>query len=87
MTGHSADPDLVGVLADVAQLLAQRIDVDQVFRSGEAQFHHRQQRVSAGQQSRLRPEPAQQLKRPLDARRSLVLKRGWNLQWGSLKDF
>jgi hypothetical protein len=36
--------------------------------------------VPAGQQLRVRTVPAKQLERMVDARGSLVLKRGWNLQ-------
>ena len=44
---HRADADLVAVLADVAEL-GQVVDVDQVLGRRQAQLHHRQQAVPAG---------------------------------------
>ena len=65
---HRADPDLVAVRLDVAELVGERIDVDHVRRRGEAELHHRQQRVAAGEQPCLRAELCEQ--RQARARRS-----------------
>ena len=40
---HRADPDLVAVRLDVAELVGERVDVDHVRGRGEAELHHRQQ--------------------------------------------
>ena len=80
MARHRADPDLAVVLGDVAELVRERVDVDQVGGRGQAELHHREQRVPAGEQARVGSQLRQQLERLLDARRSLILKWGWNLQ-------
>ena len=72
------DPDLVALLADVGEL-AQVVDVDQVLGVRQAQLHHRQQAVPAGDDPRLGAEPLQRGDRALDAGRALVLKRGGGL--------
>ena len=54
------------------------VDVDQVLRGREAELHHRQQRMAAGQDPGIDPARAQlrqQRQRMLDARRALVLER------------
>ena len=56
VTGHRADPQLCAVEGDVAQLVRERIDVDQVLRLSEPQLHHRQQAVPAREQPGLRSE-------------------------------
>src|SRR4051794_27874843 len=80
MAGGCADADLAGALVDVAQLVRERVDIDHVGRSGEAQLHHRQQAVSAREQPRLRAQLLEQRKGMLHARGALVTERGWNLQ-------
>ena len=47
VAGQRADPDLAVLLADVGQL-GEVVDVDQVLGVGQAQLHHRQQAVAAG---------------------------------------
>ncbi len=81
---HRADPDLGGVLADVAEHVRQRVDVDHVLGLGDAQLHHRQQAVAAGEQPGFWSERFEQRKRLLDARRTLIPKRCWDLQDSSL---
>jgi hypothetical protein len=76
---HRPDPDLVRVLADVAEVAGEVVDVDQVLRRSEAKLHHRQERMTAGQQARLGTQPGQQLERVLDARCPFVLERCGNL--------
>src|ERR1051325_679469 len=49
MSCHGADGDDVAILADVTQI-ADAADVNQVFRLGKAEFHHRDQAMSAGEQ-------------------------------------
>ena len=70
-----ADPDLAALLADVAELGLERVDVDQVLGRREPQLHHRQQRVAAGDEPGLRAEPLQQRDRLVDARRARVVER------------
>ena len=80
---HRADPDLAVVLADVAELVGQRVDVDHVLGRGEAQLHHRQQ-ASGRRRAAARPGPSSSssVERVLDARGALVVERCWNLQDG-----
>ena len=80
MPGHRADPDLAVLLADVAELAGESVDVDQVLGRRQPELHHRQQRMAARQQPGVRPERSQQLERVVDTRGSLVFKRRWNLQ-------
>ena len=47
VAGHRADGDVVAVVADVRQV-GEATDVDQHARLGEAELHHRQQAVAAG---------------------------------------
>ena len=68
------------VRLDVAELVGERVDVDHVRRRGEAELHHRQQRVAPGEQPRLRAELGEQHQRVLDARRALVAERCRDLQ-------
>jgi hypothetical protein len=74
---HGADRDVVAIHADIRQI--EVVDVDEMFRSGESKFHHRQQAVTACHQPCFRPEPIQERDGVVDAGRSLVLERRWNL--------
>ena len=59
-----ADAHLAVLLADVAELGLERVDVDQVLRRREPQLHHRQQRVAAGDEPRLRARAAPAARSP-----------------------
>jgi hypothetical protein len=76
---HRADPRLAVGLADVPELTGEPVDVHQVLRRRQPQLHHRQQRVAAGEDARLRAEAAEQLQGVLDARCPLILERCWDL--------
>ena len=77
MSCHGADANLVAFDADVGQV--EVVDVDEMFGSGESKLHHRQQAVPSGNQPGLGPEPFQQRNGVVDAGRSLVFERRWNL--------
>ena len=53
---HRPDPDLVLLSVDVAELVGEAVDVNQVLRRRQPQLHHRQQAVAAGEQARFRSE-------------------------------
>ena len=82
VAGHRADPDVVGLDADVAELAVQVVDVDQVLRRGQPELHHRQQAVAPCHQPGLRTQPLQQVERVVDARGALVLERCRHLHVG-----
>ena len=77
---HRADPHLAAALLDVAELVRQRIDVDHVAGRREAELHHRQQAVTAGEQARVGTELPEQQQRMLDGRRAFVAERCRDLQ-------
>ena len=79
VAGHRADDQIVTVDGDRAQLPDQIVDVDQVLRSGEAELHHREQAVPAGDHTRIRAELLEERDRMVDARRTFVRERCWNL--------
>ena len=56
VTGHRADPQLRAVGDDVAELVRERIDVDEVVRLRQPQFHHRQKGRPSGERPGLGPE-------------------------------
>ena len=60
MAGHRTDAQLVAFDPDVGQLAGEVVDVHEVLGSGQAQLHHRQQGVPAGDDSRLGSELLQQ---------------------------
>ena len=74
----------VGVDHDVTQLRRQVVDVDQVLGVGDAQLHHRQQTVAAGDEHRLVPQLIQQTDRVVDAGGALVLEWAGNLHVSQL---
>ena len=71
--GERADPQLALLDPQVAEL-GEVVDVDQRLGLGQAELHHRDQAVPAGQHPGLRPELGQQRERVADAGRALVLK-------------
>ena len=73
VAGERTDSDLAVLLTDVREL-AELVDVDQVLGVGQAQFHHRQQAVPAGDDPCLRSEPSERLDYAVDARPALVLE-------------
>ena len=73
MPGHRADGDLVSLDADVAQV-GQVVDVDQTVHVRDAQLHHREQAVPAGDDAGLGPVPFQEVEGVLDAGRAFVLE-------------
>ena len=77
--GHRADPDLVRLDGDVAELVVQVVDVDQVLEVGQPQLHHRQQAVPAGDQPGRVAQPFQQPDGVIDTGGALVLERCRNL--------
>ena len=79
MAGHRADDEIVTVDGDRTQLADQIVDVDQVLRSGEAELHHREQAVPAGDHARVRAELLEERDRMVDAGRAFVRERCWNL--------
>jgi hypothetical protein len=74
---HRPDADGVAVLADATQFV-DAVEVDQVRRLGEAQLHHRQQAVAAGQQLGITAERAQQVQRLAHGAWCVVLEGGWD---------
>jgi hypothetical protein len=78
MPHHRADHQLVTLDREPRQL-RQAVDVDQRFRLGQAQLHHRDETVAAGDDPRLRAVPLQELEGVRDAVGSLVLEHGGNL--------
>ena len=79
MAGHGADPDLGRLDGDVAQLVVQVVDVDQVLEVGQPQLHHRQQAVTARHEPGRVTEAVQQPDGLIHAGRALVLERCRNL--------
>ena len=79
VAGHRADDEVVAVDGDRAELAGQIVDVDQVLRPGEAELHHRQQAVPAGDHARLRAELLEERDRMVDAGGTFVGERCWNL--------
>jgi hypothetical protein len=77
--GHRADTDLCGLHPDVAQLAVEIVDVDQVFRVGQPELHHRKQAVAAGEEPGGAPQPLQQPESMIDTGGTLVFQRGRNL--------
>ena len=77
--GHRPDPDLVGPDPDVAELVVEVVDVDDVLEVGQPQLHHRQQAVSARDQPGLVTQPLQESDRLVDARGPRVLEGRRNL--------
>ncbi len=76
VAGEGADRDVVAGVADVRQV-AQASDVDQHARLGEAQLHHRQQAVAAGDELGLVTvfaDEADRLARPIRPGRSRTLR-------------
>src|SRR5918995_1100256 len=73
MARERADAELVVRLADVGELM-EIVDVDQMLRVREPELHHRQQAVTAGDDSRLGTEPLKRLDGAVDAGRTLVLE-------------
>jgi hypothetical protein len=71
---------MVLALADIAEVVRQRIDVDHVQRRRQAELHHRQQAVAARQQTGLGAKLLEQRERVFDARRALVSERCGDLQ-------
>ena len=69
---EGADPQLIVLDRNPGQPV-DPVDVDQGFRLGQPQLHHRDQAVAAREHPGFGPEPGQQLERMLHARRSLVL--------------
>ena len=59
VAGHRADAQLVAVDADVGQL-GEVVDVDEHLGPGQAELHHRQQAVAAGDQPGLGAVPFEQ---------------------------
>jgi len=74
-----ADAHLAALLADVAQLGLERVDVDEVLRRGEPQLHHRQQRLSSGDEPRLGSQAFEQRDRFLHAGGAGVVERRGHL--------
>ncbi|CFR85116.1 Uncharacterised protein [Mycobacterium tuberculosis] len=64
MAGHRTQPNQVGIVDsadhDVAEFGGQVVDVHEVLGVGDAQLHHRQQAVPAGDHPRSLPQPIQQ---------------------------
>ena len=83
MPGERADPDLTVLLADVREV-REVVDVDKMGRIRQAQLHHRQQAVAAGDDPRLGAEPLKRRDRALDAGRPLVLEWRRSLQLAPL---
>ena len=75
VAGHRPDPQLVALEADVGELAGEVVDVDEVLGPGEAQLHHREQRVAAGDEPRLGSELLEQGDGVADAGRALVPER------------
>jgi len=71
---HGADPHQGRIGDHVPQLEGQVVDVDEVFGVGDAQLHHRQQAVAAGNDARPLPQPIQQSDGVVDTGRAFVLK-------------
>jgi len=65
MPGHRADDQLVAVDADVVQF-GEIVDVDDTFRLGDPQPHHRNQAVPSGDEPGFGPVPFQQGERLVD---------------------
>jgi hypothetical protein len=78
VAGHRADADLVALVGDVVEL-AEIVDVHEVLGRRQAQLHHRQQAVAAGDDSGVGTEALQQRQRVVDAGGPLVLERGRDL--------
>ncbi|GLE51000.1 hypothetical protein ATCCBAA256_05870 [Mycobacterium montefiorense] len=74
MTGHGADPDQGRVGDHVPEFEGQVVDVDEVFGVRDAQLHHRQQAVAAGDYSRPLPQPIQQSDRMVDTGCTFIFK-------------
>ena len=79
MPCHGSHADLARLGADIAELVVEVVDVDQVLEVGETQPHHRQEAVSPRYQARRASEPFEKADRLVDARRSFVVERCWNL--------
>ena len=77
--GHRADPDLVRADPDVAELVVEVVDVDDVLEVGQPELHHRQQAVATGDEPGLAAEPLEQPDGVLDAGGAFVLERGGDL--------
>src|SRR5829696_1713089 len=73
VTRQRPDPHLAALLPDVGEL-GEVVDVDQVLRVRQPELHHRQQAVTAGDDSRLRTEPLERLDGAVNAGRTLVLE-------------
>src|SRR6476660_1738128 len=82
MTRERPDHELVTVLADEGELV-EVVDVDEELGRGEPELHHRQQAVAAGDDARAAAYAAKRRNRPVQARRSLVLKPAGRLHWRS----
>ena len=77
--GHRPDPDLVDPDPDVAELVVQVVDVDEVLEVGEPQLHHREQAVAAGDEAGLVAQPLEQADGVVDAGGAFVVERSGNL--------
>src|ERR671935_1836172 len=82
MTCKRADQNLAPLFADVGEL-GEVVDVDQQLGLREAQLHHRQQAVAAGDDPGVRADALERGDRALEARRALVVKRRWSLHSAS----
>ncbi len=69
-----ADHDRIAVFADAAQTV-DAVDIDEMRRLGQAQFHHRYQTVAAGQHLAVVAELDKQRQNFIDRVRAMILER------------
>ena len=72
---HRADPHQGRLDDDVPELSRQVVDVDEVFRVGDAQLHHRQQAVPACDDQRPVAQPVEQPDCVVNGLRALIFER------------
>ena len=75
--GHRADDDLAALETDAFQL-GDAGKVDKMGRHGEAQLHHRNEAVAAGDETGVGIQPAEQGDRFRETGRAMILERSGN---------
>ncbi len=76
---HRANAHLALLNADVRQTCRQGIDVDEVLRCRQSEFHHGRETVPASDEPCLRTKAVQQRNCMIDGGGTFVLERSWSL--------
>ncbi len=74
--GHGADDDVAAIGLDALEV-GNAAEIDQIGRGREAQLHHRDEAVAAGDGAGVLAELGEQTDGFLDRRRAMIVERPW----------